>query len=116
MLVVLHLVVGTTIINADGDRQGRRNLGLWFISDYFRVNSDILIYGGPSITLEIMDGFWNFFFKHIRILPHIHCHHLQLNPRSVEASEEMETSGVNISIKWNSQNGSMVFLGSPKGP
>ena len=28
-----------------------------------RVNSDILIYGGPSITPEIMDGFWNFFFK-----------------------------------------------------
>ena len=27
-----------------------------------RVNSAILIYGGPSITQEIMVGFWNFFF------------------------------------------------------
>ena len=28
-----------------------------------RVNSVILIYGGPSITQEIRVGFWNFFFK-----------------------------------------------------
>ena len=61
-------------------------------------------------------NFGTFFKKHIRILPQIHCHHLQLNPRSVEASREMATSGVNISSKWNSQNGSMVFLGSPKVP
>ena len=57
-----------------------------------------------------------FFLKHIRISPRIHCHHLQLNPRSVEASGEMASLGVNISPKWNSQNGSMVFLGSPEGP
>ena len=57
-----------------------------------------------------------FFFKHTRILPQIHCHHLQLNSRSVEASGEMATLGVNISPKWNSQNRSMVFLGSPEGP
>ena len=90
-----------------------------------RVNSDILIYsylffisiysyifinnsGNNGQILEL-------FFKHIRISPQIHCHHLQLNPRSVEASREMATSGVNISTKWNSQNGSIVFFGSPKG-
>ena len=39
-----------------------------------------------------------------------HCHHLQPESRSVDASRELATSGVNIFPKWNSQNGSMVFL------
>ena len=42
--------------------------------------------------------------------------HLQLNLRSVVASGEINSSGMNISPKWNSQNGSMLFLGSPEGP
>ena len=60
--------------------------------------------------------FGTFFLKHIRILPQIHCHHLQLNPRSVEATGEIASLGVNVSPKWNSQNRSMVFLGFSEGP
>ena len=77
----------------------------------------IPIYGGPSITLEIMGGFWNFFFfKHIRISPRIQCHLPQLILRSVEASRGTASLEVNISWKFNSQIWTKTFSGSPMGP